>query len=66
MVNYAGNNGNLNKLTQSGLVAGGDLGPDGNYHIFFSYAPVLDKGSHTPADQPFMYVKLVKGKVWLS
>ena len=60
MVNYLGDNGNLNKLTQSGLVAGGDIGADGNYHIFFTYAPVLDKGSHTPADQPFMHVKLIR------
>ena len=60
VVNYLGDNGNLNKLTQSGLVASGDIGADGNYHIFFSYAPVLDKGSHTPVDQPFMHVKLIR------
>ena len=60
VVNYLGKNGNLNKLTQQGLVAGGDVGPDGMFHIFFTYAPVLDKGSHSAADQPFMHVKLTR------
>ena len=60
VVNYLGDNGNLNKLSQQGLVASGDVGADGMYHIFFTYAPVLDKGSHSAADQPFMYVKLTR------
>ncbi|MBI3173792.1 MAG: IPT/TIG domain-containing protein [Chloroflexi bacterium] len=64
VVNYLGSmmlaSNNMNKLSQSGLIAGGDVGTDGNYHIFFAYAPVLDKGSHTPQDQPFMHVKLIR------
>ncbi len=64
VVNYLGSmntfNNNMNKLSQSGLVGVGDVGTDGNYHIFFAYAPVLDKGTHTPQDQPFMHVKLIR------
>lgn len=64
VVNYLGSmmlqNNNMNTLSQQGLVAGGDVGADGMFHIFFTYAPVLDKGAHTPADQPFMYVKLTR------
>jgi hypothetical protein len=64
VVNYLGamylKNNNMNTLSQQGLVAGGDVAADGNYHIFFAYAPVLDKGSHTPSDQPFMHVKLTR------
>ena len=64
VVNYLGSmnnfNNNMNKLSQSGLVGVGDVGTDGNYHIFFAYAPVLDKGTHPASDQPFMHVKLIR------
>jgi hypothetical protein len=60
VVNYLGKNNNLNKLSQAGLVSSGDVGTDGMYHIYFAYAPVLDSGSHSAADQPFMYVKLTR------
>lgn len=66
VVNYLGSMSNtannMNTLSQVGGVGLGDLGLDGNYHIFFTYAPVLDKGAHPASDQPFMFVRLIRGR----
>lgn len=46
-----------NSIVQSSTVAVSDINPiDGQIHIMFAYAPVLQDPSHNPNDQPYFYI----------
>ncbi len=56
VVNENGKDYNANSLYQTVTIDAGFLDADGNYHVRFAYAPVLESGGHEPAGQPFFYV----------
>jgi uncharacterized repeat protein (TIGR01451 family) len=59
LVNKGGVNRNVNALTQTMTIAAGDVDPtDGNVHVRFVVAPVLQNPAHTPQQQPYYFVQL--------
>jgi len=59
LVNAQGKNRNANVLTQSMTVTAADVDPaDGNVHVRFAIAPVLDNPGHAPNEQPYFFVEL--------
>ncbi len=59
LVNQGGANRNVNSLSQTMTVSAGDVDPsDGNVHVRFVVAPVLQNPSHTPEQQPYYFVQL--------
>lgn len=48
----------VNSIFQTDSLSSTDLGSDGQYHIRFSYAAVLEDPQHNPEEQPFFYVLL--------
>jgi len=54
-----GNGQNVNTLSQTMTIAGGDVDPtDGLIHVRFVDAPVLQNPSHPAAEQPYYFVQL--------
>lgn len=59
MNNNDGTNRNVNVARQTMTVAAGDIDPlDGEVHVRFALAPVLENPSHTYVRQPYYYVEL--------
>lgn len=57
IVNNQGNNKNVNILSQTMTVAPGDVDPsDGQIHVRFTVAPVLQNPAHTAVQQPYYMV----------
>src|ERR1700687_903013 len=57
VINELGSGQNVNLLWQSFQTTSSDLDPsDGNIHIRFTIAPVLENPGHPDADQPYFYV----------
>jgi hypothetical protein len=51
--------GLMSSISQQDVITAADRDPgDGRLHVRFSYAAVLDDPSHTPAQQPFFFVRL--------
>jgi hypothetical protein len=54
-----GANRNVNELTQTMTVVAADTDPlDGQVHIRFAIAPVLENPAHTAAQQPYYFVQV--------
>ncbi len=59
VVNFHGDGRNSNTLSQAMTVGAGDVDPaDGNIHVRFVLAPVLENPLHDPEDQPYFFVQL--------
>jgi uncharacterized repeat protein (TIGR01451 family) len=59
IVNQLGKNGNVNSLSQTMTIAAGDVDPsDGQIHVRFVVAPVLENPNHVAAEQPYYFVQL--------
>jgi hypothetical protein len=59
LVNQHGNDQNVNILSQTMTVAAADVDPsDGQVHIRFTVAPVLQNPAHTLPEQPYYFVIL--------
>ncbi len=55
--NASGNGRNVNILSQTMTVAAGDVDPsDGQIHVRFAVAPVLQNPAHPAAEQPYYFV----------
>ena len=51
---------NANALSQTATIDARDLdAADGRLHIRFAFAPVLENGKHSPAQQPYYFIQLV-------
>jgi hypothetical protein len=51
----------LTKLVQTDVVTNADIDPgDGQPHIRFAFAPVMDDPGHSPDEQPYFYVGVRK------
>lgn len=60
VVNQQGANYNSNSLTQTATMSSADVDTtDGNIHIRFAVAPVLQNPGHSFAQQPYYYVQVV-------
>ncbi len=63
-VNYGGpavtgKNKNANELTQTAVATESDIDPaDGEIHVRFAIAPVLENPAHSYAQQPYYYVQV--------
>jgi hypothetical protein len=54
-----GHGRNVNSLSQSMTIAAGDIDPsDGQVHIRFAIAPVLQNPQHDPQEQPYYFVQV--------
>ena len=51
-------NYNASSITQTATMVAGDVAPDGNIHMRFALAPVLQNPGHPDAEQPYFYVEL--------
>ncbi|MBS1150190.1 MAG: uncharacterized protein H6Q89_1888, partial [Myxococcaceae bacterium] len=59
VINELGNNGNVNSLRQSYTTTNADVDPaDGQIHVRFLLAPVLQAAGHIQEDQPYFFVML--------
>jgi uncharacterized repeat protein (TIGR01451 family) len=59
IVNQLGKNQNTNSLSQTMTIASGDVDPsDGNIHVRFVVAPVLENPGHPANQQPYYFVQL--------
>lgn len=59
VVNELGSNYNSNELTQSMTTTAADVDPqDGNIHVRFVLAPVLQNPGHAANQQPYFYLEL--------
>ena len=57
IVNEHGNNKNVNILSQTVIVASGDIDPaDNKIHIRFVFAPILQNPQHAAAQQPYYFI----------
>lgn len=51
--------GFMSSISQQDVITAADIDPnDGLLHVRFSYAAVLDDPNHSPAQQPFFFVRL--------
>jgi hypothetical protein len=59
LVNRHGKNQNVNQMTQTMTTAAGDVDPvDGQIHVRFVVAPVLEDPGHPANEQPYFFVQL--------
>jgi hypothetical protein len=59
IVNRQGNNQDVNSMSQTMTIGAGDVDPmDGQVHVRFVVAPVLQNPAHTLAQQPYYFVQL--------
>lgn len=60
VVNELGNGRNANVLTQSLTTTTADVDPlDGQVHLRFCLAPVLENPAHSPKEQPYFYLEVL-------
>jgi hypothetical protein len=57
-INYEGKNRNANSLRQTITASSADSGPDGNIHIQFAWAAVVENPEHDDGKQPYIYISL--------
>lgn len=57
-VNNASANYNTSAIAQTVTMVGSDVAADGNIHVRFALAPVLENPSHANNEQPYFYVQL--------
>lgn len=58
-VNDFNNGAVINSIKQSAPITNADIDPaDGQLHVRFSYAAVLEDPGHNPQDQPYFFVRL--------
>jgi|OpeIllAssembly_1097287.scaffolds.fasta_scaffold24303_3 hypothetical protein len=51
--------GYMSSISQQDVITAADIDPnDGQLHVRFSYAAVLDDPQHSPSQQPFFFVRL--------
>lgn len=59
ITNQAGKNKNVNSVSQTMTIAAGDVDPsDGQVHVRFVVAPVLENPAHLVNQQPYYFVQL--------
>ena len=59
VVNELGSSNNANELVQSMVTSASDIDPqDGNIHVRFVLAPVLENPAHPANQQPYFYLEL--------
>ncbi|MFO0575211.1 MAG: hypothetical protein U1A78_14570 [Polyangia bacterium] len=59
VVNELGNSNNANRIVQQFTTTQADVDAlDGNIHVRFALAPVLENPSHSPNQQPYFYLEL--------
>ncbi|HEX3853662.1 MAG TPA: hypothetical protein VHW01_22005 [Polyangiaceae bacterium] len=59
LVNQHGNNSNVNSLSQTMIIGAGDVDPaDGQVHLRFAVAPVLQNPAHPATEQPYYFVQV--------
>ena len=51
-------NYSTSSISQTTTMAVGDVDPDGNIHVRFALAPVLQNPGHTNVEQPYFFVEL--------
>ena len=49
---------NASSISQTATMVAGDVAPDGNIHMRFALAPVLQNPRHKDVEQPYFYVEL--------
>lgn len=60
IVNQSGNNKNVNELSQTVALTSSSLdSADGQYHVRFVIAPVLQNGGHTTSLQPYCFLQVL-------
>ncbi|MGN6110446.1 MAG: MYXO-CTERM sorting domain-containing protein [Kofleriaceae bacterium] len=59
LVNDSGKDKNVNTLRQTMTLSSSDIDPvDGQYHVRFVYAPVLENPNHATHEQPYYMIQL--------
>jgi hypothetical protein len=59
LINQDGRNQNANSVSQTATVGAGMINPiDGQIHVTFVIAPVLENPHHPPPEQPYYFVQL--------
>lgn len=71
VINETGSSNNANTLTQTMTTTSADVDPaDGNIHVRFALAPVLQNPNHGQTEQPYFYVEIRNAtqnkKLWSS
>jgi hypothetical protein len=56
VVNFMGASRNGNTLTQTATASTNDIQSDGNVHVDFGWAAVVENPGHTANEQPYVYV----------
>jgi uncharacterized repeat protein (TIGR01451 family) len=59
LINQNGRNQNANSLSQTATVGAGMINPlDGQVHVSFVIAPILENPHHEPCQQPYYFIQL--------
>jgi uncharacterized repeat protein (TIGR01451 family) len=60
IINHHGINQNVNSLSQTMTVSAGDVDPlDGQVHVRFAVAPLIQYPDHAPNQNPYCFIQLV-------